>query len=223
MDNAFQIVPGIIARRVSLTLLILSLGLMSSCATVRGWRGGHTAAADSAPSAEASLESAASTSELEEALLRIVKRHMGDVEADSSRNQGRIIRKRPYYFKEYSKYTSEAQLSDVQLTETESRTSPYVADVTLQKVRHATRLHRYREEARLDNDFLRDTGVETLSYELRNGRWTRVGSFFLADKTEEQVNGEWVTVQRMLQRTVVAEEPEKGWFARAWSRVTGRD
>ncbi|MCF6284419.1 MAG: hypothetical protein L3K26_04445 [Candidatus Hydrogenedentes bacterium] len=222
MKKSFQVVARIIARRMAFSVLLLAVGLASSCATVRSWRGGASDKG-AAVQAEESMDSNPSASELEASLLRLVQRRAAEVEADSSNNQGRVIRKRPYYFKEYSSYQSEARASDVVLTETESRTAPYIADVKLEKIRHATRLHRSREEARLDNDFLRDTGVETLSYEFRNGHWTRVGSFFLAEKTEEQVNGEWVTVQRMLQRTVAAEEPEKGWFARSWSRVTGRN
>lgn len=208
-------------RWSAILLLVLSTGLMSSCSTVRGWRGGG----DSSPAVQQSeaIDVKASVSELESELLQLVKRHVNDVEADSASNQSRIIRKRPYYFKEYGNYVGPASADRVVLTETESRTAPYIADVTLDKVRYATRLHRSREEARLDTSFLRDTGVETLSYELRSGRWIRIGSFFLAEKTEEEVNGEWVAVQRTLQRTVTAEEPEKGWFAQTWSRVTGKE
>lgn len=208
-------------RGIAFMTLLGVMGLMSSCATVKGWRGGDV---ETGPTVtEATVDESASESELESELLQLVKQHVAEVDADSSSNQSRIIRKRPYYFKEYSNYPAGAKPLEVVLTETESRTAPYVADVTLEKVRYATRLHRSREEARLDTSFLRDTGSETLSYELRSGRWTRVGSFFLAEKTEEQVNGDWVVVQRMLQRTVQAEEPEKGWFARSWSRLTGSE
>jgi len=213
-------VGGALRCMAVLSLMLLPIGLMSSCASVRGWGGGNDDTAPSMRQSEA-LDTKASASELEAELLQLVKRHMADVEADASNNQTRVIRKRPYYFKEYSNYQSVPTAEDVVLTETESRTAPFVADVKLEKVRYATRLHRSREEARTDSGFLRDSGVETLSYELRNGRWTRVGSFFLAEKTEEQVGGEWVAVQRMLQRTVAPQEPERGWFGRAWSRVTG--
>jgi len=208
-------------RGLGVVALFCALGLLSSCATVKGWRGSNQ---DASPTVtEATMDESASESELEAELLQLVKQHVAEVEEDSSSNQSRIIRKRPYYFKEYSNYPAAATPLEVVLTETESRTAPYVADVKLEKVRYATRLHRSREQARLDGGFLRDTGSETLSYELRSGRWTRVGSFFLAEKTEEQVNGDWVVVQRMLQRTVQAEEPEKGWFARSWSRLTGSE
>lgn len=209
-------------RLLATTLLCLSLGVMSSCATVRNWRGGNDGDPAVTRSDEA-VDAAATRDELKAELRELVERHVDAVEADAASNQGRVIRKRPYYFKEYSNYETPVSEAEVELTETESRTSPYLADVRLEKVRYATRLHRQREEARLDDSFLRDSGTETLSYELRNGRWTRVGSFFLAEKTEEQVDGEWVTVQRALQRTVQVEEPEKGWFGRAWSRITGRD
>ncbi len=220
MDNVQEIVSvGI--KRSTFAVLVLALGLMSSCATVKGWRGG-SADEPTVVQAENALETTATPAEMEAELLRLVKRHIEENEADSSNNQGRVIRKKPYYFKEYSNYPGTVKDAKVELTETESRTSPFVADVKLDKVRHATRLHRRREEARADDGFLRDTGVETLSYELRNGRWTRVGSFFLAETTEEKVNGDWVVVQRVIERTVVAEEPQPGWFGKAWSRVSGK-
>ena len=208
-------------RLIILAAVCVSLGLLSSCATVRGWRGGG--GEPTVAQSDDALAATASASELEAELLQLVRKHLEEAEADSSSNQGRIIRKRPYYYKEYSNYVDSVSDAEVLLTETESRTSPYLADVKLEKKRYATRLHRQREEARVDSNFLRDSGTETLSYELRNGRWTRVGSFFLAEKTEEEVNGEWVTVQRQIQRTVQAEEPNPGWFSKTWSRISGRE
>lgn len=204
-------------------LVILGLLSLSSCATVRGWGGGSSGGdAPAAPAEGAALDVAATESESRARLVELVNEHIETAEADSRNNQDRIIRKRPYFYKEYNEYEGTAATAEIELTATDSRTSPYIADVALERIRYATRFHRERDQARLDDSFLRDTGTETLTYELRNGRWHRVGSFFLAEATEEQVNGEWVPVQRVLQRTVLTEEPEQGWFARTWNRIVGK-
>ena len=202
-------------------VLVVALGLLSSCATVRKMTGGEKANDASTVTTTEALEPTATASEIESQLLRQVAQHIDATEADSANNQSKIIRKKPYYFKEYSDYQSKAEASDVSLSETESRTAPYVASVTLEKIRYATRLHRNREDARLDNGFMRGTGVETLSYEYRGGRWVYVGSFFQEEKTEEQVDGSWVGVQRANKPTLREEEPKKGWVGRTWSSITG--
>jgi len=128
--------------------------------------------------------------------------------------------RRPYFFKEYSVYPDGADEFDADIRETESRTAPVVANVTLEKQRFATRLHRKRAEAAADENFLRDTGVETMTFEWRGGQWKRVGTLFVAEKTEEYVNGEWVPPQEEIQRTV-AEEERPGWWGRTWGKITG--
>lgn len=197
---------------------IFGLIMLSSCAMFRG--GGS----DSPKVAEAgeALAATASESETRTELLRQVQAHIDEAESGRQADEDRVIRKRPYFYKEYSEYPKAATDADVTMTETESRTSPFVADVKLERTRYSTRLHRGRDEARIDDSFLRDTGTETLTYELRNGRWVRVGSFFLSEGAEEQVNGAWVPVQREVERTVQAEEPKQGWFGRTMSMITGK-
>jgi hypothetical protein len=92
----------------------------------------------------------------------------------------------------------------------------------MRMLRYATRMHRKRDQAQADGNFLRDTGAQTISYELRNGKWWRAGSLFVAEKTEEYVSGEWVPVQEEVQRTVAAEEENANWFNRTWSAITGK-
>lgn len=205
-----------IAKGVS----ILGLVLLSSCASLRG---GNKADAGGEPVVEEALAVMATESESRAELLRQVQLHIDQTEAKGRSDEDRVIRKRPYFYKEYSDYATGARDADVTLTETDSRTSPFIADVKLDRTRYATRLHRSRDEAQIDDNYLRDTGTETLTYELRNGRWVRVGSFFLSELTEEEVNGQWTPVQRVVERTVQAEEPQKGWFSRTMSAITGRD
>ena len=109
------------------------------------------------------------------------------------------------------------------IQETESRTVPYRASVKVDKQRYATKLHRKREDAVADSNYARDTGKETLTFEMRNGRWYRAGSLFVAEKTEEYINGEWVPAKEEVERTVAAEDEQAGsWWQRAWESVTGR-
>lgn len=136
--------------------------------------------------------------------------------------RGQVIKRKPYYYKEYAIYPGGAAEMDVDMQESESRTVPYVAQVKVAKQRFATKLHRKRDEAASDSNFLRDTGTETITFELRSQRWVRVGSLFVAERTEEQVNGEWVPAQEEVERTVAEEETDGNWFQRAWTSITGR-
>lgn len=198
---------------------VFGLVLLSSCASLRG---GDSAEGNDASQVAEALAVTSTEAESRAELLRQVQSHIDKTEAAGRNEEDRVIRKRPYFYKEYSDYSNGANDAIVTMTETESRTSPFVADVQLERTRYATKLHRGRDEARIDDAYLRDTGTETLTYELRNGRWVRVGSFFLSENTEEQVNGSWVSAQQKVERTVQAEEPKQGWFSRTMSAITGR-
>ncbi|MCC6698644.1 MAG: hypothetical protein IT365_23675 [Candidatus Hydrogenedentes bacterium] len=172
-------------------------------------------------SSEAMVSEAASPADREASLKKLVE----DYVAAASRSEGssQILRKKPYWFKEYSVYPGGTQGMEIEMQESDSRTSPVSAKVTLGKQRFATKLHRKRDEAVADANFLRDTGTETLSFKMRGDRWWRDGSLFVAEKTEENVNGEWVPAQEEVERTVAAEEEKEGnWFNRAWSTISGR-
>lgn len=147
---------------------------------------------------------AASEADREALLRQAIAEHI----AANSGDETRMVRRRPYFYKEYSVYSEGPDAARVTVTETDSRLTPYLASVEIDKQRFATRLHRERDEAVADRNFLRDTGTETLSYEWRGGHWEKVGSLFVAGATEEQINGQWVAVQEPEQRTVAAEEEE---------------
>ena len=152
----------------------------------------------------------------------------GEVEsAGKAGDAGRVqvIRRNPYFFKRYDVYPEGTDGLKVTMQEKESRSVPYIADVTVAKQRYTTRLHRKRSEAQQDANFLRDTGSETDTYELRNGKWTRVGSMFVASKSEENVNGEWLPVNETVKRTVAEEEQKArgGWLKRKWASITGQE
>lgn len=130
-----------------------------------------------------------------------------------------FVRHKPYFYKKYEEYPNASY--DVALTAKDSRTVPYIAEVRLPKVRYATKMRRNRGEARDDTNFLRETGTEIQTYELRYGDWIFVGSMFQVDRKEERVNGEWVPAQEEVTKTVM-EESNQGWFGRTWSWITGR-
>ncbi|HOC72741.1 MAG TPA: hypothetical protein PKL54_07990 [Candidatus Hydrogenedentes bacterium] len=195
---------------------LLALAMM---ATISGCFGGGRAIVQDDPSAEA--VSGASREEAETALRGIVEKHLQAEAGRGSAAGPDMVRRRPYYFREYVEYPSGAGGMEIVLRENDSRIRPLSGEVRVAKVRHSTRMHRSRGEAAEDANFFRDTGTEMLNYELRNGRWRRVGSLFVADKTEEFLNGEWVPRREEEQR--VAPEAQPGWFARMISKITGRD
>ncbi len=194
---------------VSLALILL---LVPACA-----RFGHKS--DNA-SSEAMVSETVSKDSYEAELRDLVRDYVREEGSEDGR--GQVIKRKPYYYKEYSVYPDGADNMQIDIQEQESRTVPYIAQVKLPKQRFATKLHRKRDEAVADSNFLRDTGEETLTFELRSQRWHRVGSLFVAEKTEEMVNGEWVPAKEEVERTVSAEEKEGNWFNRAWSTITGR-
>jgi hypothetical protein len=198
------------------------IGLMSglvlaslSCGTFGGKSESAEAVAPSAP---------VSGAEDREARLReAVDNYIQATGQASNDATGKLQHKNPYYFKEYYLYPSGSSGASIDIQETESRTVPYRGSVKVEKQRFATKLHRKRDEAVADSNYARDTGVETLTFEMRNGRWYRAGSMFVAAKTEEFINGEWVPAQEEVERTVAAEEEgSDSWWRRAWSTMTGR-
>jgi len=205
-------------RILALGLLATQLVLLPSCAL---WRDESTSTRGADYREDDVTPGPQDRGTYEARLRRLVERGIQEAEAKSDARRTELIYKRPYYFREYEVYPDTEM--DIEIRDTDEKTAPFRADVTLDKQRFATRLHRRKDEAETDVNWLRDTGSETITYELRNGRWTRLGSLFVAEKTEEQINGEWVPLEEEIRRTVAAEEVEAGsWWRRAWQRVTGR-
>ena len=190
------------------TLIIVAIA--GGCASKGGDKG-------SEPSVDVS---ASADADREAELRQLVKRHIETAQRTQDEREAELIRRHPYFYKEYGVYPGGSDNYEVDIQESELRTVPYLANVRIEKMRYATRFHRNRNEAAADSNFLRDTGVETLSYQWRGNAWKRVGALFVAEKTEENVNGEWVPPQEEIKRTV-AQEEEKGWWGRTWSKVKG--
>lgn len=206
-------------RRWGILLCILPL-ILVSCRTLWGGKGPDVRSASSPGEETAAVETAA---DREAQLRSIVRKEVENANARDKERQQQVVWRAPYYFKEYVAYPDGPDAIEVLLQKTESRTTPYVADVKLRELRFATRYHRHRVDARDDTDFIRDTGSETMTFELRNGRWVRTGSLFVAEATEQMVDGQWVPVAAGLERAPVSEEPSVwGWPKRAWAKITGR-
>ena len=211
-------------RRIfGLFLTVAAVLSLSSCSTIHGWFGGGK---DTKPEATAEAGdgpvAAASREEAESRLNDVVRGYIQSELRRGNKSNPDMVQKRPYYFKEYVEYPDGADKFTVDLRDNDTRTRPFLAEVKVNKFRFSTRMHRERSAAEEDGNFLRDTGTETLNYELRNGRWHRVGSLYVAAKTEENVAGEWVPRRDDTVR-VNPSESKPGWFSRTWSKITGKD
>lgn len=168
------------------------------------------------------VEAKATPQEYESQLRDLVTKQIANDTAASEERRTKILWQKPYFYREYSVYP-ETDTMKITIQETESRSAPVAADVSVSKQRFTTRFHRERAEAEKDANFIRGTGMEMMTYELRNSRWTRSGSIFVSEKTEENVNGEWVPVKESLKSTVPAEEEQAtGWLKKAWSAISGK-
>ena len=183
-------------KRIGSPVLLIALVLCASCARNR-----ETTTEPVVAAAQGNYEA-----ELDVAVREFLQQE--------ERAEPELVSERPYHYKVYANYPEGLDSYEVDLLEQESLTTPMLAEVTIDKVRFSTRLHRDRQAALADEAFYRDTGTETIAFELRNGQWRRTGSLFVADRTEEYVNGEWVAVQAPPPRTVPGEEQQEGIFRR---------
>lgn len=203
---------------INMFLAVVLAGALSSCAMFRGGDGGAT------PDAAAATDvPAPAVVDYEAALRETVREYMAGQNAQADLAGQEVQKKDPYWFKEYAEYPAEPGEKDIIIQETESLTTPYVADVQLQKVRFITEMHRKKDEARADADFRRDTGTEVITFEWRNGQWMRAGSLFVAERVEELVDGQWQPVAEEQLAPMAAGAPaDEGWWRRAWGFVTGQ-
>jgi len=206
-------VSGVVALCIMMTMSV-------SCSIFR--QNGKDKEKEPAAIVEAQAEPAVADPEAQ--LRDVMLGEIAMAERAKDEKKTNVIRKKPYFFKEWVEYPDSAE-SDMRITvqEKDRHSTPYIADVTVPKQRFVTRFHLKRVEAEQDASFLRESGTETVTFEMRNGKWTRVGSMFVADSTEENVNGEWVPLQETARRTVAAEEEKsESWFKRTWATIVGK-
>lgn len=184
---------------------VILLAVLPSCALWRGSPGGGGEAM------AVELPPELSESEYRARLDDTVR---AEIAASSGRAKARFVSHKPYFYKTYAEYPDGPDSYTVDMRDTDSRTAPMSADVTIGKRRFSTRLNRNREQARQDENYLRDTGEETVSLEFRNGEWRRMGSIFVTGRTEELVDGEWVRGQKDIPAALGDTAGEAGWFSR---------
>jgi hypothetical protein len=186
-------------------VMVILLAVLPSCAL---WR--DSPGQDSAVAA-VELPPEISESEYRALLDNVVRDAIG---AASGRSTAKFILHKPYFHKTYAEYPDGVNGYTVEMRDTDSRTAPMSADITIAKLRYSTRLQRNREQARQDENYFRDTGTETVSMEFRNGAWRRMGSLFVAERTEEQVGGEWVRIQKDIPTGLGEDSAKPGRFGR---------
>lgn len=208
--------------RIHSVLLTATMVLLltSGCATVSGWFGGGDHTPPPPGNQSENVLSGSSVEEARQDLEKLVAAHVRHELDLGNSQQPALLRKRPYYFKEYIEYP-DPDHPEIIIRENDSKTRPLSAEVILDKIRFSTQMHRSEAAARQDNRFFRDTGQEKLNYELHNGRWHRVGSLYVAEKTEEFVNGTWVPREESVSRVNPNERP--GWIRRTWTKIFGGD
>lgn len=186
------------------TAILVAVLVASGCA--------HSAKKDSPAQVIENQERQAPESEAK--LAESVRRKLRAAGRRTEGPSSKIVFKKPYYYREYFIYPNGEEDFVLNFTERDSRTAPLTAEVNIAKNRYSTRTHLKREDARRDENFLRDTGRETISYELRNGAWYRLGSLYIADKTEENIEGEWQSVHERPELPMFEDEKPKGGWRR---------
>ena len=189
--------------------------LLISCGI---FRGGGKAAPDMLAGQSKTLE------EYERLLDIAIRERIAQVGTDSTGINPRFESRKPYFYKTAEFYPQGSDKFKTDIQATESRTIPYRAQITLEKVRFATRLHRNKDQARNDDNFYRHTGTETLSYEMRNGQWIKAGSFFVAELSEyKDATGQWARVEHAvgpsLAETAKPKADKGGWVSRSLGRI----
>jgi hypothetical protein len=207
-------------QRVKTVFLSASLVLLGvSCALWRSDKAPATPEHDAAAAAPGTY----TEGERESALRNMINARIEMAGRHAEERRSRVITRKPYFFKEYEEYPEGPNAFELVQHETELRTAPIVANVRIPKIRYAIRFHRDRDAAKADENFLRDTGEETITYEFRYGKWAKAGSLFVVEKTEEYVGGQWAPAQEQVALTVSAEEEQAGnWWDRTLSWLTGR-
>lgn len=197
--------------------IILLLFLSVSCATVKGW---FSHDSKESGSQEQSSHESIKTPTKEDYIQDLQQIVKTELKSAATADKNAVYRKRPYFWKYYSTYTNTEGPFDINLQETDSKSKPYIAKIELEKTMYYTKLHKARRDAEEDNDFIRSVGKETLTYELRNGRWTRIGSVFVPEKTEKKSGDNWIPLrEEEIQKEQATEQPQKGWINRIRSWI----
>jgi hypothetical protein len=209
-------------RRIPVTmcLMLLAPALLSSCAL---WRGGPGSPERGPGDTETRVGATTDRAQLESRLRDLVAQRVQHLESSAQGGEGGLVYRNPFWLREYVEYPRGTADIQIEIRETQSQTSPFVGTARLDKRRFATKMYRRQDEALADNNYLRDTGVEVLTYEFRHGRWVRIGALFTAEVTERRDGGTWIQVEPEVRAEMTPPRaPEGGFISRTWSRLLGR-
>lgn len=179
----------------------IALGVLPGCASKGGGETGLAASEGGAIDYEAQLR-------------ELVAEDVDRERQNNGERSARLLYSKPFYYKEYWELPEEELVFSADFTQKESLSIPLTAEAEVEKIRFATRASRAKDEVRDDDNYLRSTGIEQVSYELRHGTWRRVGSLFLAERTEEMRDGDWVQVEDRKQVVVLDEDEAQGFWQR---------
>ena len=123
----------------------------------------------------------------EEKLRALVDDSLAKQNRFNTADKARESFRKPYHFKEFVEYPDGIDSYTIEFRSSESLITPYSAQVRLAKNRYVTEFQRKQNVARRDTVFYESTGHETLSYELRSGRWRETGKLFVAEETDQRL------------------------------------
>ena len=168
-------------KHFGICLLLTAFSVSSiSCALLR--RGGPSD--DVLPGQNAARD----RSHAEVQLRRMARSDFQEAEHSQDDSSRKLIFRKPYHYKERVEYPQGPDSFRVVIHDKESRTVPYSAEVTIRKIRYSTVRQKKKVDAETDVNFQRDTGLETVSYEYRAGKWKRIGSMFVAESREDDAD-----------------------------------
>ncbi len=203
-------------KKITSALVMCILLLMCfSCATVKGWVSRDSKKTETQEVSQ-EITHVPTKEDYIQDLQQIVK---NEIKSAMSTDKNYVYRKRPYFWKNYSVYNNVEGPFEINIQETDSKSKPYIAKIELEKTMYYTKLHKTKRDAEEDTNFIRSSGKGILTYELRNGRWTKIGSLFVPEQTEKKVGDSWVPLKEEEIQKEQAEEPKQGWLNRIRSWI----
>ncbi len=204
-------------KKTIFTLAILiSLSMCFSCSTLKGWVSHDSKKAETQQQIHRESTYVPTKEDYIQDLQQILK---NEIKSAMATDKNYVYRKKPYFWKNYSIYNNTEGPFDINIQETDSKSKPYIAKVELSKTIYYTKLHNTKRDAEEDTNLIRSIGKETLTYEMRNGRWTKIGSIFVPEQTEKKVGDSWVVLKEEEIQKEQSEEPKQGWFDRIRSWI----
>jgi len=207
-------------KRLWTALVVIALLVLPGC----GRFGGRTEKdlSMTAPEAADTQRHEMSAAAKEQRLRDTVEELVADAARIDTPERAPIIKREPYFLKEYSLYPTGAASMKLQIHQTQSRVAPLVGEAVIPKQRFATEMHRKKDAAREDSFFYRETGNEILTYQWRNGRWVQVASLFVVDVKEERDGDGWRAVEPQAKEELLLKDEDEGFIRRMFGGIFGR-